>query len=245
MKRWLMGWMMVVMVGFMSGAAVAKDIVVRPGAEVRVVYIGAPDCPPCRSWRYTRAGGWWRAEYSGLSKTFGLTEVKKSSLRDAIRQDHFPDDLQFIHAQRPTFGNVVPAWLVLLDGVVVYGAVGEQRWDSRMEPLLTQIGHIKAAGGTVTTPRSSVPNPEFKPLPAGTAVSAAAMPFLDERISKGWSDYLVRENPKAFAIAADGAWAARGGDKARSAALAACARSAFEPCMLFADGDQTSGWRSE
>lgn len=95
--------------------------------------------------------------------------------------------------------------------------------------------------------------PEYLPpramsAPAATAFAAldnvSAIPFVNEAARATYRIFLNKPRPRAFAIAADGAWgAAWQGDDPLARALAICRRGTRQTCHLYAVDDKVV-WRT-
>jgi hypothetical protein len=97
-----------------------------------LLYVGASDCAPCRAWQNDEAIRFRSsAEFSRLD----YREVKSPTLRDVLRDEHWPDDLR---AYRARLGRAtpVPLWLIIADDRVVADAFGTAGWTSRILPYL-------------------------------------------------------------------------------------------------------------
>lgn len=119
---------------------------VKPESRIEIVYISASDCSYCRSWRYTLNGGWKRFSQKPEAQYVHLITVDKGLLRFRIKEDDYPKGYRHLYKEAPRFGNVVPAWCVLVDGQpVLYGA-GEKNWDTTVEPAIIDLVAQKLAG---------------------------------------------------------------------------------------------------
>jgi hypothetical protein len=113
----------------------AADDRVRAGTvgvgPVLVVYVGAEDCGPCRTWR--------RRDKPGLLQSLGeagsYREVIAPRLVAAFSDDVWPSDLRRFRPDAEAVAGV-PLWLVVRDGRVVVSAGGLSRWQSTVLPAL-------------------------------------------------------------------------------------------------------------
>ncbi|GGY15677.1 dienelactone hydrolase family protein [Paludibacterium paludis] len=109
-------------------------------------------------------------------------------------------------------------------------------WSEPVESFLRGLG----LPASVTLPRF-VPPPAM-PLPGATSFAALsdwrAVPFLAGPGRQGYRLFLGKPSPRAFALAADGAWgAAWQGDDPAARALATCRRTSRAVCSLYAVDD--------
>jgi hypothetical protein len=103
--------------------------------EVTLVYVGAQDCAPCRSWH--RRGGeasLSSSEFSGLS----YRQVESPTVLDLLKDQYWPDDLRaYRNRLDPRAG--VPLWLVISDHEIVEQAFGESQWENAVLPRLKTL----------------------------------------------------------------------------------------------------------
>ncbi len=218
--------------------------VAGPGSEVHVVYLTSPDCVYCRSWRHLKNGGWARAQASGLAARISLTEVSKRTLREGIRADHYPELLRNLYGQNPSFGNMIPAWWVLVDGQAVYGAVGETAWDSTIEPLLQDLLKAKVSGGGRVPLKRPPLNASWDTAArTGQPLSADVLPMSHDALRTAVLAYRDLPAPKALALSEDGeSYYQSGTAGIDKRVLSRCAsRTAFS-CHLLAIDDQARHW---
>ena len=99
---------------------------------VTLLYVGAQDCAPCRSWR-GGAGAAFRASHE-----FGRVsyrEVESPTVLELLKDEYWPDDLR-AYRSRLDRGAGVPLWLVISDREIVERAFGESQWASAVLPKL-------------------------------------------------------------------------------------------------------------
>lgn len=131
----------------------------------------------------------------------------------------------------------------------------------RRSPGPTTVASITAQprSSVAATPAPSDPATAValapRPLPTGYAAldDVDAVPYLSDRGRKGYSDWLGRPTPRAFAISPKGNWYATWGSSPRDATLPAdpreramllCGRAAQSPCQLYAV-DRAVVWKKE
>jgi hypothetical protein len=221
----------------LAAAPPAIPLQVRADSRIEVVYLTAPDCVYCKSWRHMRTGDWTRYSESPTGRDVKLVTVEKQTLRMPIEKRHYPAEYAQLHEKAPQFGNVVPAWWVVLDGVPVMRRVGEGRWREEVEPVLDQLVKAKQSGGALVKY-----TPPYRPLPAKLSDSpadVASVPYLGDGARKAYAEFLKRASPRAFALSADGAYGWRsGGDDPARKALENCGSRSEYPCKLYVVDDK-------
>ena len=102
---------------------------------VTLVYVGAEDCAPCRSWQNVD-GAKFRAspEFAPII----YREVKSPTARDLLNDDYWPDDLRG-HRDRLGRGAGVPLWLVIADDEIIERAFGASQWHSTVLPKIKSL----------------------------------------------------------------------------------------------------------
>jgi hypothetical protein len=104
-------------------------------ANVTLIYVGAEDCAPCRAWqgaegkRFLESG-----EVSGVT----YREVKSPTLRDILKDEHWPEDLRG-HRDRLGAGAGVPLWLVISGDQLVARAFGASQWHATVLPQIKRL----------------------------------------------------------------------------------------------------------
>ena len=104
-------------------------------ARVTLLYVGASDCAPCRSWQ---RGGGARFHDSAAFARVSYREVKAPHLRDVLDDANWPADLRR-YRDRLGRNAAVPLWLVILDHDVLAEGFGEEQWNRRILPLVTVL----------------------------------------------------------------------------------------------------------
>lgn len=115
----------------MVAAGGSFRLVSRP-ADVMLIYVGAQDCAPCRTWR-TGDGAVFlaSAEFAGIA----YREVKSPHLEDVLTDENWPEDIRdFRNSIRQSDG--VPLWLVIADRRIVEQHFGTPAWQQRILPAL-------------------------------------------------------------------------------------------------------------
>ena len=101
-------------------------------ARVTLLYVGAADCAPCRSWQ---RGNGARFRESDAFTRLTYREVKSPHLHDVLDDAHWASDLRG-YRDRLGPNTAVPLWLVILDGAVVAEGYGETQWASTILPQI-------------------------------------------------------------------------------------------------------------
>ncbi len=105
--------------------------------DVTVLYVGADDCAPCRSWQ-SGDGAAFRAspEFSRLT----YREVKSPSLLEVLKDEIWPDDLRR-YRDRIGRGAGVPMWMVIVGGDIVSRGFGPTQWRQTIWPKVKSLVH--------------------------------------------------------------------------------------------------------
>lgn len=115
-------------------ASVATALVPGSGIaaqELKVIYVGGGDCPPCRRWKADKKPGWLASpEYRQVT----WIEIEPPKLKEAYRERYWPGDLRPILDQLPR-RNGTPRFLIVKDGRVVANAFGGSKWETIMADL--------------------------------------------------------------------------------------------------------------
>jgi hypothetical protein len=103
--------------------------------SLTLVYVGADDCAPCRSWRRDH---WPRFQASAEFARLAYREVTSPKLFDLLNDEHWPHELR---TYRETLDRraAVPLWLVVANDAVVIEARGLRQWE---EVALPGIRHL-------------------------------------------------------------------------------------------------------
>lgn len=117
-----------------SGALPTKPPSSKP-ERLMLIYVGADDCAPCRTWR--RDGAAALLAKPGFARLV-YREVKSPSVRDVLKDEYWPDDLRGFRAQLGP-GAGVPLWLVVADDTVVGHGYGMSEWRTTIAPKLESL----------------------------------------------------------------------------------------------------------
>jgi len=122
----------VAMLALIFGAA-RHDLRAQP--KVGVVYIGAEDCAPCRTWRRNDYAKFTAsAEFSQIT----YREISSPSLLDLLDDRYWPADMRG-YRHRLDGRSGVPLWFVVVDGDVVLSAQGLQQWRDSALPTIRSL----------------------------------------------------------------------------------------------------------
>ena len=125
-------------VGVVAILVAAAALIAGPSPDasaVTLIYVGADDCAPCRTWQRDKRPGWLASrEVSRIA----YREVKSASVLDVLKDDVWPDDLRVYRGQLAK-GAAVPLWLVVSDQQVVAQAWGGSQWDAAVLPRVKSL----------------------------------------------------------------------------------------------------------
>lgn len=118
----------------------------RPAAgmgTITVVYVGAEDCGPCRTWRRDERPRFISSrEFSALH----YREVIAGQLRDLLAESLWPADLASLRErirERPG----APQWFVFREGQIVASDAGISSWRRTIWPTIrANVSYLVASG---------------------------------------------------------------------------------------------------
>lgn len=111
-------------VGFLSAAAQAAP-------ELKVIYVGGWDCPPCTQWKNVYKARWLASPE--LQKVTWI-EVEAPKLKEAYQERYWPGELKPVLDQIPRKGGT-PRFLIVQNGRIVSNEFGGSRWTVTMTDL--------------------------------------------------------------------------------------------------------------
>lgn len=116
----------------------ASVVPVAAGAvpDLKVIYVGGWDCPPCTQWKNTYKAAWLA---SPEIKRVQWIEVESPRLKQAYEDRFWPGELRPILDQIPRKGGT-PRFLIVRDGRIVSNEFGGSRWMATMTDLKKLLG---------------------------------------------------------------------------------------------------------
>ena len=98
-----------------------NKVVVSPMSKITVVYVGAYDCPYCRSWESAKSSVIERLRAKGVD----YREAVSPGYNSTGSPYYWPDDLKWVTTENAAFvARGTPRFLVLVDKTVVSNSVG-------------------------------------------------------------------------------------------------------------------------
>jgi hypothetical protein len=134
LRRTMLGPVVAAAVGLAPAWLLRADVP-RGASHVTVLYVGAADCAPCRTWR-RGAGAVFRASDEFAHLTY--REVEASTLFDVLSDEVWPVDLRAYRARIDT-GMGVPLWIVVADGRVAAQGFGASQWADELLPAIRRL----------------------------------------------------------------------------------------------------------
>ena len=121
---------------FASLLAAAMPEAGHAASDLKVIYVGGWDCPPCTQWKNTKKAAWLAsAEYRQVT----WIEVESPRLKEAYQERYWPGDLKAILDQLPRKSGT-PRFLIVRDGRVVANEFGGSKWTVIMADLKKLLG---------------------------------------------------------------------------------------------------------
>jgi len=121
---------------FTSLAAAVAAPVAHAAPDIKVIYIGGWDCPPCTTWKNKYKAEWLASpEYHRVT----WIEVDAPKLKEAYQERYWPGDLKPILDQLPRKSGT-PRFLIVRDGRVVANEFGTGKWANIMTDLRKMLG---------------------------------------------------------------------------------------------------------
>ena len=105
-------------------------------AEIRVIYVGGPDCPPCVRWKREHLETWL---VSPEFRQVIWEEVEAARFREVYQEQYWPGDLQPILRQIPRKSGA-PRFLIVQAGRVVSNQLGVSKWANTLDDLRKLLG---------------------------------------------------------------------------------------------------------
>ncbi len=108
----------------------------RAASDIKVIYVGGWDCPPCTTWKNAHKARWLASpEFREVT----WIEVEAPRLKEAYQQRYWPGDLKPVLEQIPRKSGT-PRFLIVQDGKVVSNGFGVSKWASTMADLKKLLG---------------------------------------------------------------------------------------------------------
>ena len=105
------------------------------GSHVTLLYVGASDCAPCRTWQQGEGARFQQsADYPRLT----YREVKSPSLRQVLNDENWPQDVRR-YRDRLGRDTAVPLWLVIVDDSVIAEGMGASQWKQAILPRIRAL----------------------------------------------------------------------------------------------------------
>ena len=121
---------------FTSLAAAVAAPVAHAAPDIKVIYIGGWDCPPCTTWKNKYKAEWLASpEYRRVT----WIEVDAPKLKEAYQERYWPGDLKPILDQLARKSGT-PRFLIVRDGRVVANEFGASKWANIMTELRKVLG---------------------------------------------------------------------------------------------------------
>ena len=119
-----------------SLAASAMLAPARTASEIKVVYVGGWDCPPCTAWKNANKATWIASpEFRHVT----WIEVDVPKLKEAYQERYWPGELKSILDQLPRKSGT-PRFLIVEDGRIVSNEFGTSKWIATMTDLKKRLG---------------------------------------------------------------------------------------------------------
>ncbi len=105
-------------------------------AEIRVILVGGPDCPPCVRWKREYLEAWVA---SPEFRQVIWEEVEAARFREAYQEQYWPGDLAPILKQIPRRSGA-PRFLIVQAGRLVSNHLGVRKWANTLDDLRKLLG---------------------------------------------------------------------------------------------------------
>jgi len=109
---------------------------VDAASDLKVIYVGGWDCPPCTQWKNTEKARWLASpEYRRVT----WVEIESPRLKEAYQARYWPAELRSVLASLPR-KNGTPRFLIVKDGHVLFNEFGTQSWAPLVAVLKKLLG---------------------------------------------------------------------------------------------------------
>lgn len=187
--------------------------------DVTVVYWSARDCTWCTHWE---GGGKAQLEQSPEFPRIRFRMVKSERLEDKYSRDMFAPDIAWLWDRYTLNGHRNPgrpSWDVYVGQERVATFYGTKSWDGQTLPFIRSVANQSSAERQALVSRQTE-------LPVASRFApidkADAVPYLGWGGRRAYERFLDGASPRAFAIAANGAYGFAYGSGAAQEALANC-----------------------
>lgn len=121
---------------FASLAASTAFGAANAAGDVKVIYIGGEDCPPCHRWAKAYKAKWLASpEFSRVT----WIEIDSPRFREVYQARFWPGDLKSILDQIPRKTGA-PRFLIVQGGLIVSNQFGGSKWETTLTDLKTLLG---------------------------------------------------------------------------------------------------------
>jgi hypothetical protein len=121
---------------FASLAASAALCPAQAASDIKIIYVGGWDCPPCTQWKNTHKAKWLASpEFQRVA----WIEVDPPKLKEAYQERYWPGDLKPILDQVPRKSGT-PRFLIVKDGKIVSNEFGASKWLATLADLKKILG---------------------------------------------------------------------------------------------------------
>lgn len=101
-------------------------------ANLKLIYVGAEDCAPCRDWQSNDGAAFRRSsEFARIT----YIEVKAPRLHDILKDETWPEEIRGLKT-RLKKSDGVPLWLIVSNDEVVEQRFGAASWRANILPAI-------------------------------------------------------------------------------------------------------------
>lgn len=104
----------------------------RPNRDIMLLYVGADDCAPCRSWQKGDGATFFA---SPDFPRIHYREVRSAHLADVLKDENWPEDLRLYRDQLKR-SDGVPLWMIVSDHEILERKFGESAWRESILPRI-------------------------------------------------------------------------------------------------------------
>jgi hypothetical protein len=129
---WLCMGLLTAIAAGVAALLVAQARAPARAADLMLIYVGAEDCAPCRTWQNGDGADFRKsAEFGRIS----YREVKSPHLHDVLNDEHWPDEIR-AYRSRVKRSDGVPLWLIVAGHDLVAQRFGAAAWHAGILPKL-------------------------------------------------------------------------------------------------------------